>query len=206
MRKPMSSKVTSKPGKTTSKPAKTTSKPATKKVLKESKPPVKRAPWKIAKKNANKLPKNIEKKMETKAVEKALKVKKKIVKAARGTFKRKIRTSVRFRRPRTYRPKRNPKYLRKSAPRRNRLDYFAVIKQPLTTESSMKKIEDNNTLVFLVHLKANKPLIKAAVKKLYNIDADKINTLIRPDGQKKAYVHLATDVDALDIANKIGII
>lgn len=28
----------------------------------------------------------------------------------------------------------------------------------------------------------------------------------RPDGQKKAYVRLARDYDALDIANKIGII
>ena len=28
----------------------------------------------------------------------------------------------------------------------------------------------------------------------------------RPDGQKKAYVRLASDYDALDVANKIGII
>ena len=36
--------------------------------------------------------------------------------------------------------------------------------------------------------------------------ADKINTLIRPDGSKKAYVRLTSDYDALDVANKIGII
>ena len=28
----------------------------------------------------------------------------------------------------------------------------------------------------------------------------------RPDGAKKAYVRLTTDYDALDVANKIGII
>jgi large subunit ribosomal protein L23Ae len=28
----------------------------------------------------------------------------------------------------------------------------------------------------------------------------------RPDGQKKAYVRLTQDFDALDVANKIGII
>jgi large subunit ribosomal protein L23Ae len=28
----------------------------------------------------------------------------------------------------------------------------------------------------------------------------------RPDGEKKAYVRLAPDYDALDVANKIGII
>jgi large subunit ribosomal protein L23Ae len=33
-----------------------------------------------------------------------------------------------------------------------KLDQYAIIKCPLTTESAMKKIEDNNTLVFLVRM------------------------------------------------------
>jgi len=49
----------------------------------------------------------------------------------------------------------------------------------LTTESAMKKIEDNNTLVFIVHLRANKHHVKAAVKKMYDINVAKVNTLIR---------------------------
>ena len=65
---------------------------------------------------------------------------------------------------------------------------------------------DNNTLVFIVDKRANKPQIKIAVKRLYDIDAAKVNTLIRPDGLKKAYVRLTGDYDALDVANKIGII
>ena len=47
-----------------------------------------------------------------------------------------------------------------------RLDHFKIIKYPLTTEAAMKKIEDNNTLVFIVETKANKPQIKKAVKKV----------------------------------------
>ncbi|XP_035294684.1 60S ribosomal protein L23a isoform X2 [Cricetulus griseus] len=86
------------------------------------------------------------------------------------------------------------------------LDHYAIIKFSLTTESDMKKIEDNNTLVFIVDVKANKHQIKQAVKKLYDIDVAKVNTLIRPDGEKKAYVRLAPDYDALDVASKIGII
>ncbi|KAF0775959.1 hypothetical protein AaE_000341 [Aphanomyces astaci] len=70
----------------------------------------------------------------------------------------------------------------------------------------MKKIEDNNTLVFLVDKLANKRQIKDAVKQLYDIKALKVNTLIRPDGQKKAYVRLTADYDALDVANRIGVI
>ena len=44
------------------------------------------------------------------------------------------------------------------------------------------------------------------MKKLCDVDMAKVNTLIRPDGEKKAYVRLAPDYDALDVANKIGII
>lgn len=71
----------------------------------------------------------------------------------------------------------------------------------------MKKIEENNTLVFIVDTKANKRQIKLALKKLYDVDTVKVNTLIRPDGSKKAFARLTPDVDALDIAaTKLAIV
>jgi large subunit ribosomal protein L23Ae len=88
-----------------------------------------------------------------KAVAKARKVMKKVVKGIHGTRVKKVRTSVKFYRPKTFRPQRVPKYPRKSTPRRNRMDAYNIIKHPLTTESAMKKIEDNNTLVFICDIK-----------------------------------------------------
>ena len=114
-----------------------------------------------------------------KAIQQAKKTQMKVIKGPKGTRTRKIRTKVRFYRPKTLSLKRNPRFPRKSHPNRNRLDAWNIIKHPLTTESAMKKIEDNNTLVFIVHLKANKHHIKQAVKKLYEIEVSKINTLIR---------------------------
>merc|ERR1711909_37889 len=164
----------------------------------------KKAP--VPKKTAEKKSDEKVKKAPVRTVQKAQKVQRKVVKGTHGTRVKKVRTTVQFKRPRTFRPARKPKYPRKSTPARNRLDAYNVIKHPLTTESAMKKIEDNNTLVFIANMKANKHQIKAAVKKLYDINVAKVNTLIRPDGQKKAYVRLAPDYDALDVANKIGII
>ena len=43
----------------------------------------------------------------------------------------------------------------------------------------MKKIEEHNTLVFLVDIRSNKRQIKDAVKKLWDVQAAKVNTLIR---------------------------
>lgn len=59
------------------------------------------------------------------------------------------------------------------------MDQFRTIVHPLNTESAMKKIEENNTLVFIVDLTSNKRQIKDAVKKLYDVEVVKINTLIR---------------------------
>merc|ERR1712212_1093947 len=137
---------------------------------------------------------------------KAQKAKKAVLKGVQKTGRRKVKTTVKFHRPKTLSLRRNPKYPRVSAPQENKLDHYAVIKHPLTTESAMKKIEDNNTLVFIVDIRANKPKIRAAVKDMYEVEVAKVNTLIRPDGAKKAYVKLAADYDALDVANKIGII
>ena len=54
--------------------------------------------------------------------------------------------------PKTLRLRRQPKYPRKSAPRRNKLDHYAIIKFLLSTESAMKKTEDNNTLISIVNV------------------------------------------------------
>ena len=114
-------------------------------------------------------------------------------------------TKVTFRRPITKTVARNPKYQRKSVKKEQTWDKFAIIKYPLSTESAIKTIEDNNTLVFIVDRRASKPVIKKACKDLYDIKVKSINTLIRPDGLKKAYVRITGEQEALDIANKIGI-
>merc|ERR1719264_1198132 len=141
----------------------------------------------------------------TKASKKAAKVAK-AVKTTTHKKAKKIRTRVQFYMPKTRKTKKNPKYPRRSVERRDKMDKYRIIQCPVTTESAMKKIEEINTLVFLVDIKATKLNIKEAVRQMYDVKCAKVNTLIRPDGKKKAYVHLTQDYDALDVANRIGII
>lgn len=129
--------------------------------------------------------------------------------ALKGNFStgsRRVFTTTRFRRPTTLSLARKPAYPRTSIPSRPRLDQYSVLRYPLTTEAAMTKIEGHNTLVFIVDIHANKHQIKDAVKKMYDIKAVKVNTLIRPDGKKKAFVRLSPDHEAVDVAHKIGII
>ena len=124
----------------------------------------------------------------------------KVAKVGQTKHVKKIHTAVSFHRPKTLRLAKAPKYPRVSVLRSSKMDQFRVLKHPLTTESSLKKIEDNNTLVFIVDPFANKHQIALAVEKLYAVKPDRINTLVRPDGKKKAFVRLPKDVDALAVS------
>jgi large subunit ribosomal protein L23Ae len=90
-----------------------------------------------------------------------------------------VHTKVHFYRPKTLKLARNPKFTPKASKSAEAPKAYDVIKYPLTTETALKKIEENNTLIFIVNITANKRQIKEAVKTLYDIKAAKVNTLIR---------------------------
>ena len=127
-----------------------------------------------------------------------------VKKGSHQVKKAKIWTKTTFKRPNVLHQKRSPKNILRAV-KKQTYDGFDVVHHPLSTESAIKTIEDNNTLVFIVKKKTNKAQIKQAVQSLYRIKIKKVNTLITPKGNKKAYVKLTSDVDALDVANKIGI-
>ncbi|KAI8894674.1 ribosomal protein L23/L15e core domain-containing protein [Globomyces pollinis-pini] len=137
-------------------------------------------------------------------VKKAAAAKKAVLK---GTAKKQIRvrTSASFHLPKTLKLARAPKYPRRAVPKTPSLDQYSIVKFPLTSESAMKKIEEDNTLVFICDVKSNKRQIAQALERLYDIEAIKVNTLIRPDGLKKAYVRLSADLEATEVAARIGI-
>jgi large subunit ribosomal protein L23Ae len=137
---------------------------------------------------------------------KALAARKAALKGVKSTKTRKVRTTTTFRRPKTLALPRKGKYPRKSAPAEPRLNNLNVLRYPLTTETAMKKIEDENTLVFITDVLANKHQIRSAIKESFSVDVFKVRTLIRPDGKKKAYVRLAADVDAMEVANRVSTI
>ncbi len=81
-----------------------------------------------------------------------------------------------------------------------------VLKYPIMTEVASRILETENTIVFIVDSRATKRDIKRAVENLYDVTVSKVNTLITPRGEKKAYVKLHPDDKAVDVAIKLGII
>jgi large subunit ribosomal protein L23 len=74
------------------------------------------------------------------------------------------------------------------------------------TEAASLMVEKENKLVFIINKKASKADVKRAVEELYEVKVEKVNLLTTPQGEKKAFVKLAPEYKAVDVAIKLGIL
>lgn len=79
-----------------------------------------------------------------------------------------------------------------------------IIENPHLTEKAMDQVDENNTLVLMVDIDANKNQVEDAVEHLFDVTVKKVNTTITPQAKKKAFVRLSETDDAMDIATKLG--
>jgi len=86
------------------------------------------------------------------------------------------------------------------------MESYKVIKYPMMTERSVNMIENENKLVFIVDRRANKHEIAIAIKELYEVEAETVNTLLTRKGEKKAFIKLKDEYDASDVAIRLGIL
>ncbi|WP_435115064.1 50S ribosomal protein L23 [Halolamina sp. C58] len=80
-----------------------------------------------------------------------------------------------------------------------------VIEHPLVTEKAMDQMDFDNTLQFIVNVDADKPTIEAEIESSYDVTVDSLNTMVTPQGKKKAIVRLSEEDDAQEIASRIGV-
>ncbi|WP_461461249.1 50S ribosomal protein L23 [Methanobrevibacter sp.] len=85
------------------------------------------------------------------------------------------------------------------------MDPYAVIVKPHVTEKTMNAIDLKNELTFVVSRNSSKADIKKAFETLFEEKVSKVNTHISPKGLKLAYIRLAEEEKAEDIAVKIGV-
>jgi len=79
-----------------------------------------------------------------------------------------------------------------------------IILKPVATEKTVKLVELENTIVFVVDLRANKKEIAREIEKLFRVKVRKIRTLIK-ENEKIAYIKLDKKNPAIDIATKLGV-
>lgn len=86
------------------------------------------------------------------------------------------------------------------------MDSYKTVKYPLSTEKSIRLMESENKLIFVVDNKATKKEIKKAIEEMFKVDVDKVNTFVNVDGEKRAYVKFSAKNPAIDIATQMGLI
>lgn len=84
-------------------------------------------------------------------------------------------------------------------------DAYNVVKYPLNTEKTVRLMESENKLLFVIDMKANKKAVKQAIEEIFKVKVLKVNTLITAKGEKRAYVKLAKEFPAADIITKMGL-
>jgi len=82
---------------------------------------------------------------------------------------------------------------------------MSIIKHPVATEKSVRGIDAQNSLVFIVDRKATKPQIKQEIERLLGVRVVAVNTHNDVENGKKAYVRLSPATPAIDVATKLGL-
>lgn len=85
------------------------------------------------------------------------------------------------------------------------MDPYKIIKFPLSTEKSIRLMESENKLVFVVDAKATKSQIKHAIQDIFKVKVITVNTHKNMKGEKRAYVKFSDDTPAIDIATNMGL-
>lgn len=87
-----------------------------------------------------------------------------------------------------------------------RLEPELVVIYPMMSEDTVKLIETENKITFIVNDKASKNDIRRAIEELYDVKVSRVFTLTTPEGKKKAYVKLSPESKASELAVKLGIL
>ena len=86
------------------------------------------------------------------------------------------------------------------------LESEIVIIYPMMSEDTVRLIEAENKITFIVNNKASKYDVRRAVEDMYDVKVDRVSTLTTPEGKKKAYVTLSPESRASELAVKLGIL
>lgn len=85
------------------------------------------------------------------------------------------------------------------------MDPIKTIKHPLSTEKSIRLMESENKLIFVVDRASTKDDVKKAIEQLFKAKVAKVNIFITAKGQKRAYVKFGSETPAIDIATQLGL-
>jgi ribosomal protein L23 len=83
---------------------------------------------------------------------------------------------------------------------------MAVLSYPIATEKAISMIERDNVIVYVVDSRATKIEIKKEFEALFKVKVRSVSTARTPRNTKKAFIRIAPQFKASDIALKLKLV
>ena len=74
------------------------------------------------------------------------------------------------------------------------------------TEKTLMLAQKENKITIIVDREWSKQRIREEVERMFGVKVVKVNTLITPRGEKKAYVKLAPEYNAYELLTRLGLV
>jgi len=81
-----------------------------------------------------------------------------------------------------------------------------VLMYPVSTEKAINMINKDNIITFVVDSRASKAEIKKDFESTFSVKVNSISTMVSPQNTKKAFIRLAPEYKATDIAIKLKLV
>lgn len=81
-----------------------------------------------------------------------------------------------------------------------------ALQYPLATEKALSLVDRENIIIYVVDMGATKSLIKKEFEDMFKVKVKGVNTMRMPDNTKRAYVRLAPEFRASDLAKRLKLV
>ncbi len=68
-----------------------------------------------------------------------------------------------------------------------KMDPYKIVKYPLSTEKSIRLMESQNKLVFIVDIDADKKIVRSAIEKMFKVKVENVKVHVTKKEEKSLY-------------------
>jgi ribosomal protein L23 len=83
---------------------------------------------------------------------------------------------------------------------------MSILEYPIATEKAIGQIERQNSITYIVDMRATKTEIRAEFERVFKVKVESINLSNTPDNRRKASIKLRKGFKAGDIATKLKLV
>ena len=83
---------------------------------------------------------------------------------------------------------------------------MSLLTHPISTEKAVGLVEKRNIITYIVDFRASKKEIAAEFERMFGVKVAHVRTINMPRNTKKAFIKLAKEYKASDIAEKLKLV